>query len=86
MNAIMHGVQMRYWRLNIYELSCENFRNNVGGISEILVTKKSNAEEIFNLDAALIEIVIIPWVAFYIAASNQLCCSLGEFVLLNGCC
>jgi len=84
MNVITYGVEMRYRRLNIYELLCENLKNNAGGISQILVTKKSNAKEILNLVAILNEIVVIPLVAFYIAIWNQLCCCLGEFVMLNG--
>ena len=39
----------------------------------------------FNLDATLIEIVVILLlVAFYITVWNQLCCCLGEFAMLNG--
>jgi len=43
--------------------------------------------EILNLDVTLIEIVVIPvLVAFYVADSNQLCCYVSEFAMLNECC
>jgi len=43
--------------------------------------------EILNLDVTVIEnVVILVLVAFYIPDSNQLCCSVSEFAMLNECC
>ena len=50
------------------------------------MSKGDSVEEILNLDVSLTEMVVITLlVAFNIAIWDQLCCSLGEFDMRNGC-